>query len=171
MKAHVDVYKHWMLNFFRSCVLLRSKTMTESVYFSTQRLTRSKAVSGTNDLGLSSQNSNQESVKSSYFGKLEETKVSRKRPSPNIKVEEDTTYQSLQTNNGHSVKTEEVKLENSVCDQELNNTSVKKEKWEPPDWRKQLENINEMRKNRGAPVDTMGCDVISDVLASPQVHL
>ena len=41
--------------------------------------------------------------------------------------------------------------------------------WEPPLWREQLKNIYEMRKYRNAPVDTMGCDVISDTLASPEV--
>lgn len=41
--------------------------------------------------------------------------------------------------------------------------------WEPPLWREQLKNIYEMRKYRNAPVDTMGCDVISDILASPEV--
>jgi len=50
-------------------------------------------------------------------------------------------------------------------------TRDKKEKWEPPIWRKQLKNMYEMRKNRDAPVDSMGCDVISDVTAKPEVCL
>ena len=41
--------------------------------------------------------------------------------------------------------------------------------WEPPRWREQYANITQMRKFRDAPVDSMGCDVISDNLASPQV--
>ncbi|GFS08849.1 endonuclease III homolog [Elysia marginata] len=40
--------------------------------------------------------------------------------------------------------------------------------WEPPLWREHYANILEMRKLRDAPVDSMGCDVISDVLARPQ---
>jgi hypothetical protein len=52
-----------------------------------------------------------------------------------------------------------------------NSVDVKKEKWEPPIWRKQLKNMYEMRKNRDAPVDSMGCDVISDVTAKPEVCL
>ncbi|XP_046352813.2 endonuclease III-like protein 1 [Haliotis rufescens] len=46
---------------------------------------------------------------------------------------------------------------------------VKREKWEPPNWRNQLKNIYQMRSRRDAPVDTMGCDVISDTQASPEV--
>ena len=41
--------------------------------------------------------------------------------------------------------------------------------WEPPNWRQQLQHIKEMREERDAPVDTMGCDVISDHTATPQV--
>ena len=169
MKAHVDVYKHWMLHrglsLFRFFVLSRTKAMSESVYISSKRLTRSKATSYTKDLELSSQNSDAEIV-SGYFAKGKETKVSRKRPT--IKIE-DTACHSLQTSSDFSIKTEDTKSEFSVYDQQNYQASVKREKWEPPDWRKQLENINEMRKNRDAPVDTMGCDVISDALASPQV--
>ncbi|KAK3760540.1 hypothetical protein RRG08_022824 [Elysia crispata] len=40
--------------------------------------------------------------------------------------------------------------------------------WEPPLWREQYANILQMRKFRDAPVDSMGCDVISDVLARPK---
>lgn len=40
--------------------------------------------------------------------------------------------------------------------------------WHPPLWREHYANIMEMRKFRDAPVDSMGCDVISDVLARPQ---
>ena len=41
--------------------------------------------------------------------------------------------------------------------------------WQPLNWKEQISKIIEMRKLRDAPVDTMGCDVISDVLASPKV--
>ncbi|KAJ8889124.1 hypothetical protein PR048_008618 [Dryococelus australis] len=34
----------------------------------------------------------------------------------------------------------------------------KKSKWEPPHWQEVLRNIQEMRKNKDAPVDNMGCD-------------
>ncbi|CAG5121763.1 unnamed protein product [Candidula unifasciata] len=40
--------------------------------------------------------------------------------------------------------------------------------WCPPMWQEQIANIREMRKNRDAPVDTMGCSVISDRTAKPE---
>ncbi|XP_013407654.2 endonuclease III-like protein 1 [Lingula anatina] len=46
----------------------------------------------------------------------------------------------------------------------------KRSAWEPPNCWQQLDNIREMRKNRDAPVDTMGCDRISDQDAKPQVY-
>lgn len=49
----------------------------------------------------------------------------------------------------------------------LENVEIDPEKWYPLNWKEQLANIIEMRKLRDAPVDTMGCDVISDVLAEP----
>ena len=45
----------------------------------------------------------------------------------------------------------------------------KKMKWEPQDWEQQLKNIYEMRRERNAPVDSMGCDRISDIYAQPNV--
>ncbi|XP_067005253.1 endonuclease III-like protein 1 [Anabrus simplex] len=41
-------------------------------------------------------------------------------------------------------------------------------KWEPKDWEKVLDNIREMRKNKDAPVDGMGCDKCMDENASPE---
>ena len=109
--------------------------MTESVYFSSARLTRSKIFS---NMTVS------ESTKPTKTPKLNLSKLS-KRKHVDIKIESE----SKQPDDMVSV--------------------VKKEKWQPPSWRPQLENINEMRKNRDAPVDTMGCDVISDVQAAPEV--
>ncbi|GFO47672.1 endonuclease iii homolog [Plakobranchus ocellatus] len=40
--------------------------------------------------------------------------------------------------------------------------------WQPKLWREHYANIVQMRKARDAPVDTMGCDVISDYKANPQ---
>ena len=48
--------------------------------------------------------------------------------------------------------------------------SIKSELWEPPNWREQLDGIREMRKNRDAPVDTMGCERCHDHDALPQVQ-
>ena len=110
--------------------------MTESVYFSTARLTRSKVFS---KMIVS------ESTKPTKTPKLNLSKLS-KRKHVDIKIES----------------------ESKQPDHDMVSV-VKREKWEPPSWRPQLENIYEMRKNRDAPVDTMGCDVISDVQAAPEV--
>ncbi|KAK3530261.1 hypothetical protein QTP86_022407 [Hemibagrus guttatus] len=46
---------------------------------------------------------------------------------------------------------------------------VKKERWEPPDWRRQLSFIREMRSERDAPVDQMGAEKCYDPQAPPEV--
>ncbi|XP_067672023.1 endonuclease III-like protein 1 [Haliotis asinina] len=66
------------------------------------------------------------------------------------------------------VKQEAVKHE-TKCNNTCTEVQVKREKWEPPNWRNQLSNIYQMRSKRDAPVDTMGCDVISDTRAAPEV--
>ena len=151
-----------ILRFFVLSVTI--KGMAESVYFSSPRLTRSKVLSSNKDLELSSEKFSDSSVASKL--------TSLRRKMPNIdKIEQDSTYDNLPQSTDISVKKEEVKSEDNNSDPQINQASVKKEKWEPPGWRTQLENINEMRKNRDAPVDSMGCDDISDALASPQVGL
>ncbi|XP_076845547.1 endonuclease III-like protein 1 isoform X2 [Brachyhypopomus gauderio] len=47
---------------------------------------------------------------------------------------------------------------------------VKKEVWEPPDWRRQLSFIREMRSGRDAPVDHMGAEKCYDPQALPEVR-
>ena len=47
---------------------------------------------------------------------------------------------------------------------------VKSEAWEPHNWRDQLRAIQEMRKERDAPVDTMGCERCHDHDALPQIQ-
>ncbi|CAG0889399.1 unnamed protein product [Darwinula stevensoni] len=49
-------------------------------------------------------------------------------------------------------------------------TEEKKEKWEPENWQEVLDNIREMRKDRTAPVDTMGCEKCGDETAEPKVY-
>ncbi|KAG7491422.1 hypothetical protein MATL_G00003410 [Megalops atlanticus] len=52
---------------------------------------------------------------------------------------------------------------------EYEETEVKKERWEPPDWRRQLDHIREMRRGRDAPVDHMGAGKCFDPSAPPEV--
>ncbi|KAM4604044.1 endonuclease III-like protein 1 [Polymixia lowei] len=47
---------------------------------------------------------------------------------------------------------------------------VKTEHWEPPDWRRQLANIREMRSSRDAPVDKMGAERCYDPEAPGHVR-
>ena len=46
---------------------------------------------------------------------------------------------------------------------------VKTERWEPPEWRKQLGFIREMRSSRDAPVDSMGAEKCYDTEAPAHV--
>ncbi|XP_014668158.1 PREDICTED: endonuclease III-like protein 1 [Priapulus caudatus] len=55
---------------------------------------------------------------------------------------------------------------------ELPQTRVKHEKckqWHPANWQQQLANMREMRKNRDAPVDSMGAEALPDKFAPPEV--
>ncbi|KAG7223781.1 hypothetical protein INR49_026464 [Caranx melampygus] len=49
-------------------------------------------------------------------------------------------------------------------------SAVKTEHWEPPDWKKQLGFIREMRSSRDAPVDNMGAEKCYDTGAPPRVR-
>jgi hypothetical protein len=54
---------------------------------------------------------------------------------------------------------------------EARDTGNKKSKWEPKNWHEVVNNIREMRKQRDAPVDTMGCDKCADESAPPEVNV
>lgn len=43
------------------------------------------------------------------------------------------------------------------------------EKWMPENWEEVLNNIREMRKNRDAPVDNMGCEQCPETSCTPEV--
>lgn len=60
-----------------------------------------------------------------------------------------------------NIKSEpKVKTEASASDDSA--SPEKQSKWEPKNWRELLANIREMRKDRTAPVDTMGCEKCHD---------
>lgn len=42
-------------------------------------------------------------------------------------------------------------------------------KWEPVDWRQQLDNIKTMRAAKDAPVDKIGASKLADPTTSPKV--
>lgn len=67
------------------------------------------------------------------------------------------------------VKNESERKEDKVHDDSsTTETGNKKLKWEPKNWHEVLNNIREMRKQRDAPVDTMGCDKCADESAPPE---
>ena len=66
------------------------------------------------------------------------------------------------------MKEEKIKIEPSDVSPYFNQTPVdapspKKSKWQPPNWFEQLQRIRDMRSSMSAPVDTMGCDSLSNL--------
>ncbi|KAI2668109.1 Endonuclease III-like protein 1 [Labeo rohita] len=55
-------------------------------------------------------------------------------------------------------------------DEEGAGLQLKRERWEPRDWRTQLSFIREMRSKRDAPVDQMGAEKCYDTEAPPEVR-
>lgn len=55
-------------------------------------------------------------------------------------------------------------------DEDEGDKPVKMEHWEPPDWKKQLGYIREMRSGRDAPVDSMGAEKCYDTAAPAHVR-
>lgn len=53
--------------------------------------------------------------------------------------------------------------------EEEEGVELKRERWEPRDWRTQLSFIREMRSKRDAPVDQMGAEKCYDTEAPPEV--
>lgn len=56
-------------------------------------------------------------------------------------------------------------------DEEEGGNTLQTERWEPPDWKKHLGFIREMRSGRDAPVDNMGAEKCYDSTAAPHVGL
>lgn len=89
-------------------------------------------------------------------------------------VKEDPKINSQTTQQNTRKKREHVAMEYEETPNDSNkNVSVtldddKRAKWEPNNWMKIVENIREMRKERDAPVDTMGCDMCMDETGSPK---
>ncbi|XP_020862502.1 endonuclease III-like protein 1 [Phascolarctos cinereus] len=87
--------------------------------------------------------------KEAVAGKRERTKPLRRQR----KVKLEMAYESLDRGG----------------DVDDDDSTPKKPKWEPPNWRLQLENIREMRKSKDAPVDHMGAEQCYDQNAPPEV--
>ncbi|CAL9700621.1 unnamed protein product [Knipowitschia caucasica] len=81
-------------------------------------------------------------------------------PEDTVQLKTDTKTLSSQTRRRRQLKVEYVKDEVRP---------IKTEHWEPAEWKKQLEHIREMRRDRDAPVDNMGAEKCYDHDANPQV--
>lgn len=72
------------------------------------------------------------------------------------------------TLSSHGRRRRQLKVE---YDKDEGVTPVKTEHWEPPDWKKQLGYIREMRSGRDAPVDNMGAEKCYDPEAPARVRV
>lgn len=68
----------------------------------------------------------------------------------------------------HSRRRRQLKVE---YDKDEGVSPVKRELWEPLDWKKQLGYIREMRSGRDAPVDSMGAEKCYDTEAPAHVGM
>lgn len=78
------------------------------------------------------------------------------------------TESNVSSLSSQSRRRRQVKVE---YDEEEGSKPLKTEHWEPPDWKKQLGFIREMRSGRDAPVDNMGAEKCYDSTAPAHVGL
>lgn len=92
---------------------------------------------------------------------VEIKKEVKDEPEPDVKSVKQGTKR-ISNDKKPVVKTETDAEDNANGGASESNASEKQAKWEPNNWRQLLANIREMRKERNAPVDTMGCDKCYD---------
>ncbi|XP_028258011.1 endonuclease III-like protein 1 [Parambassis ranga] len=112
---------------------------------------------------------------------VEEASVSEQRPSSSAPLSTDlqtpsgSCHRILQTkpdpealpSHPHGRRRRQLKVE---YDEDTGVSPAKTEHWEPPDWKKQLGFIREMRSSRDAPVDHMGAEKCYDTDAPAHVR-
>ncbi|XP_072168278.1 endonuclease III-like protein 1 isoform X2 [Diadema setosum] len=97
----------------------------------------------------------------------EKTGSTRKK----VKVENPKNKTDVQTGKKSEVKSEKfLETTDTTSAREEKFTSSNSSGWEPAMWRMQLENIQQMRIHRDAPVDSMGAEKICDASAPPEVY-
>ncbi|XP_041839533.1 endonuclease III-like protein 1 [Melanotaenia boesemani] len=84
------------------------------------------------------------------------------QPTVQVKSEQEAPAQ-----NPHGRRRRQLKVEYDEGD---GVSLMKTEHWQPPEWKKQLEFIREMRSNRDAPVDNMGAEKCYDTEAPAHVR-
>lgn len=151
----------WIRNFSKFSNLSERnwylKIMSTSKYFSAKRLTRSKVVTANEKIVIKTEPASRPEEPWQVTDSDTESiskKLAKKRIHIKIKSEAEES-DSCKTD-----LTDEQTVDQKACI---------RPKWEPPLWWEQFQNIREMRKLGDAPVDTMGCDVISDEKAKPHV--
>ncbi|CAH1794331.1 unnamed protein product [Owenia fusiformis] len=128
--------------------------MSDSKYFEGRRQTR-----------LSSRKSGIVSLKNPSSPSSKLSSVRRNNPDIDTNKGRKRSYLKIEYESRESVKTIVLDGEKKSEDSEKRENKV----WQPQHWNQVLTNIREMRKERDAPVDTMGCDRIADQNASPPV--
>ncbi|CAI9725703.1 III 1 [Octopus vulgaris] len=93
------------------------------------------------------------------------TRVRKQRSKITIKYEKNDGFE----NNNTDVETVSPYFATKKHEQTDLERENKRSKWEPEGWLLVLNNIREMRKHQDAPVDSMGCDTISDRTSAPEI--
>ncbi|KAI9533917.1 hypothetical protein NQZ68_018285 [Dissostichus eleginoides] len=148
----------------RFCYVVRTLTMT-SPYFMQSRpvITRSGDQNAASLRSKLTTRRRNQGPGSSVEVKVEseEARISEQRPS-SAPLSTDALPLS-----SHSRRRKQLKVE---YDEDEGVPPVKTEHWEPPDWKKQLGYIREMRSSRDAPVDNMGAEKCYDSDAPAHVR-
>lgn len=84
---------------------------------------------------------------SAYFGPSTRSRHNKASVKRNLKADSTTIASKISTKN-----------EETKADTVKNKRAKLEIKWEPENWKLQFDNIRTMRKEKDAPVDTMGCE-------------
>lgn len=116
-----------------------------------------KVIKAEKDLTSEKKNTTRKHVKVEYDEKPADTKIEVKQEATKKQGKKRTSDggKSADSKNVPTIQIEENSSEDSTVPE-------KQVKWEPKNWRQLLANIREMRKERNAPVDTMGCNKCYD---------
>lgn len=157
--------------FLRSSQRINTKTLLQnSPYFSQQNDHSIKVKDVNNDKSKEIKNKIDEegiSEATNESEKPKKKKVTKKQNVP-IKIEyEELNEVKPQIKSDDEVPITKInKKENTKIKEETEDTSG----WEPSNWKRILENIQEMRKHKTAPVDEMGCHKCADPDANDSTY-
>lgn len=139
-----------------------SYNIMESPYFMNKRMTRSQAngeIKSENDFNMNKLQQNSTNM-NKKIKKRESELNFKKRKAVKIQLEDDVGLQAK--------KKGDVVKKGSVQDEKIK-VDLSSDGWMPRNWETVLKNIQKMRSNADAPVDTMGCDQTKDEKYTPKV--